>query len=93
ADRDAFAAATITEMAQEAHALSRDIAYGKLPLDVSVCERKPGERVVLKEPYVADARDPLRLQVKRAGVRLARLLNEALDPAARPEGRRDWQQR
>lgn len=93
ADRAAYAGATVRQMAEEAHALSRDIAYGKLPIDANVCETKPTERVKLREPYVADSRDALRLQVKRAGVRLAQLLNETLDPAARPEGRRDWQQR
>ena len=78
ADREAYAAGTVDDWSRENWQLSRDIAYSKLPLDRNVCEAKPTGRVALGEPYIADTAGTVRLQVKRAGVRLARLLNEAL---------------
>lgn len=67
-----FAKGTVVDWAEQSHKESVKIVYGKLP------------KVAAGQPEVLDARyeaaaDPLiRLQIERAGARLARVLNEAL---------------
>jgi hypothetical protein len=58
--------------AQEAFALARDHAYGKLPA------KKPDGSYELPPDYVTDAIETIRLQLARAGVRLAGVLNHSL---------------
>lgn len=58
---------TPEDWAWEAHAVSRDVAYRHLP------EGKPA---IIGEPYARFAAPAIERQLQRAGVRLARLLNE-----------------
>jgi hypothetical protein len=58
--------------AEEAFGLAKDHAYGKLP------PKKPDGSYELPPDYVTDAIETIRLQLARAGVRLAALLNHAL---------------
>lgn len=80
-DRRDWATGTVADWAKEGWQHSRDIAYGKLPLGVGVCTTKPAARVTVREPYVADGVPVVREGIKKAGVRLASLLNAALDPS------------
>lgn len=57
------------DWAWEAQALSRDVAYAHLPA---------GSPALLDNEYATKAYPVIRKQIRRAGVRLARLLNEAL---------------
>ena len=88
AERAAVAAGTTDDWGREAWAISRDVAY-RLALG-DPCGPKPTGRVLLDEAAIQAAIEPQRRQVTRAGLRLARLLDEALDPAKAftPEPRR-----
>jgi len=66
---------TPTAWVLEAHAIARQIAYALLPPADTTGVRP------LDAAYVAKARPAAELQLQRAGVRLARLLNETLGAA------------
>jgi hypothetical protein len=65
-------AGTPVDWAWESFALARDHAYGKLPA------AKPDGVRELPPAYTTDAIETIRLQLARAGVRLAAILNRAL---------------
>ncbi|MGO9262772.1 MAG: S1/P1 nuclease [Bryobacteraceae bacterium] len=67
-----FAKGTVEDWAEQSHKAAVKMVYGKLP------KAAPGQPVVLDAAY-EQAADPLiRLQIERAGARLARVLSEAL---------------
>lgn len=88
AERAQLAAGTTEDWSREAWAVSRDVAYALALGDP--CGPKPTARARLSDAQIEAAIAPQRLQVTRAGLRLARLLDEALDPvnAFTPEPRR-----
>lgn len=67
-----MSAGTPRDWAVEAAGLARDHSYGKLP------QKKPDGTYVLPPDYVTDAIETVRLQLARAGVRLAAMLNQRL---------------
>jgi hypothetical protein len=69
------------DWAGESFALARRVAYGELP---DPRARRSGRRrsYELSEGYARDASALVALQLSRAGVRLAWLLNRALDPGS-----------
>jgi hypothetical protein len=69
---DHMSAGTPTDWAKETFALARDTAYGKLPA------KKPDGSYELPPDYVTAAIETIRVQMARAGVRLAAVLNRAL---------------
>jgi hypothetical protein len=69
---DKMAAGTPVDWAMESYGLARDHAYGKLP------RPKPDGSYDLPPDYVTDAIETIRLQLARAGIRLAVTLNRAL---------------
>ena len=77
AERIAMGAGTTRQWSEENWTISRDIAYTRA-LDGNPCGAKHAAPVNIDEADVAAARGALRLQVERGGLRLARLLNEAL---------------
>jgi hypothetical protein len=88
AERESVAAGTTEDWSREAWEVSRETAY-RLALG-DPCGPKPTTRVQLGEAEIQAAIEPQRRQIARAGLRLARLLDEALDPARAftPEPRR-----
>lgn len=60
---------SVEDWAWESHSVSRDVAYRNLPA---------GTPSVLGEEYARTAAPAIERQLQRSGVRLARLLNEAL---------------
>lgn len=72
AQRAEWSVGTPADWAQEAFALAKDHAYGMLP--------QPGSNGVYELPasYVEDATQVVAMQLERAGVRLATVLNAAL---------------
>jgi hypothetical protein len=62
---------------EENWAISKAIAYPRA-VDGDPCGAKPTAPVVIDEADVAASRAALRLQVERGGIRLARLLDQAL---------------
>ncbi|MGJ3647804.1 S1/P1 nuclease [Sphingomonas sp. GlSt437] len=71
-----LAAGTIEDWSRESWQLSRDIVYSSAGLS-NVCTTKPSARAVLDDATIARLVPVQRLQVQRAGLRLARELDEA----------------
>ena len=78
ADRGAMTKGTVADWARESWDLSRTIVYPQLRDYPDTCPAGSDMRANVDEAYVAAARSTVRLQVQRAGVRLAALLNGAL---------------
>lgn len=72
-----IAAGTIADWSQEAWQLSRDITYPSA-LGSQVCSAPAPARITLDDATITRLVPVARLQVERAGLRLARLLDEAL---------------
>ncbi len=70
---------TLADWMKEAWTASGQYAYGKLD-GVKICEAAPQQRVMVDEHYIAETRETVREQAKRAGVRLAKMLNELYAP-------------
>lgn len=90
AERTALAAGTVEDWSREGWEASRDTAYA-LALG-EACGPKPGGPVTVT-PQAIEAMVPVqRRQIERAGLRLARMLDEAFDPAKAfvPEKRRGY---
>ena len=69
---DKMSKGTPADWALEAFGLAKEHAYGKLPA------KKPDGSYELPPEYVTDSIETVRLQLARAGVRLAALLNRSL---------------
>ena len=76
-EKAAMAAGTTREWSMENWAISRDIAYRRA-VDGDPCGPKLELPVTIDEADVTASRAALRLQAERGGIRLARLLEEAL---------------
>jgi hypothetical protein len=68
----------VTDWARESWQTAREFAYGSLMADP--CGPMPTERPVVDEATTQRLIPILRRQVARGGIRLARLLDEALAP-------------
>ncbi len=77
AERRDRARGGVADWARESWDLSRTVAYPELKNYPDTCPATSEIRATIDEAYVAAARDTVRLQVERAGVRLAMLLNGA----------------
>lgn len=75
ADRPAFARGTVEDWSRENWQVAHD-AYQALTGDA--CGPKPATRPVLTNAKIVDLVPVLRLQVERGGLRLARMLDDAL---------------
>lgn len=76
-EKAVLATGTTRDWSMESWAISRDIAYRRA-VDGDPCGTKPQLPVTIDEADVAASRAALRLQVERGGLRLARLLDDAL---------------
>jgi nuclease S1 len=77
ADRSVWERGSIADWIAESHALARDRVYPMLPVP-SACGTKISGVVAIGDPYYEGAAPVVGLQLRKAGVRLARVLNEAL---------------
>lgn len=68
-----FAKGTVEDWAEQSHRESVKIVYGKLPKPAA------GQPETIDARYEAAADPVIRLQIERAGARLARVLNQALE--------------
>lgn len=75
ADRTAWTQGTVEDWAQESFAVARDHVFAPLPAPTSAHHYK------LTQSYIDDATATASVQLQRAGVRLAWLLNNALGAA------------
>jgi hypothetical protein len=76
-DRIAWAAGPIEAWLRESNALARTVVYGNIP--GFSCGSRIGQPVEIGAGYYAAAAPVIERQIRKAGVRLAALLNEALD--------------
>ena len=84
AERAALAAGTVEDWSREGWEAARQHAYASLVGDP--CGQKPEARPTLTEDKVRALIPVLRRQVLAGGLRLARLLDDALGPEARAPG-------
>jgi hypothetical protein len=82
-ERNGLAAGTVEDWSRESWANARDLAYASLLADP--CGPLPKERPVLTEAKVQALLAPVRRQVTAGGLRLARLLDEALLEGKAPQ--------
>ncbi len=76
-NRTAWEQGSIAEWVEESHALARDFVYAELPAPAS-CAERIRKVVTVDDNYYNKAAPVIVMQIRKAGVRLARLLNEAL---------------
>jgi len=76
-DRAAWERGSISDWVAESHAIARNFVYAALPVAVS-CPHKIAGVVALGEAYYDQAAPVIEVHIRKAGVRLARVLNEAL---------------
>jgi hypothetical protein len=74
-DRRAWEKGSISDWIAESHALARDRVYAPLP---GSCGERIAGVVALDEAYYASTAPVIDLQIRKAGVRLARVLNDVL---------------
>ena len=77
AQAEAWRSGTIFDWMAETHVLGRASTYGALPIS-QACNAPVPERIALDERYVAPSADIVRIQLVKAGVRLAEVLEQAL---------------
>lgn len=80
AERASIAAGGVEDWSRESWTVSRNVAYA-LALGGDPCGPKPTAPVTLSDAAIEQAIAPQRDQITRAGLRLARLMDEAFDPA------------
>jgi hypothetical protein len=68
---------SISDWIVESHRIARDTVYPLLPVAAS-CSDKILDVVVIDKTYYAKASPLIEIQIRKAGVRLARVLNETL---------------
>ena len=73
---NAWAGGSVLDWMQESNALARDVVYAKLPTGFS-CGTQPTATEAIDRNYYAEAGPVVELQLWKAGVRLASLLNAA----------------
>jgi hypothetical protein len=76
-ERAAVNGGTVEDWSRESWQIARDTVYGTA-YGRDPCSGQPPERATLSNETIATLIEPLRLQVERGGLRLARLLDEAL---------------
>ena len=77
AQRAEWSAGSVPDWVAESHALARDSAYAALPVPVS-CSHKTAGIVAIDQTYYARVAPVIEAQIRKAGARLAKLLNETL---------------
>ena len=76
-DRNAWEKGSISGLIDESHRIARDTVYPLLPVAAS-CSNKIVDVVAIDSIYYVKAAPVIEIQIRKAGVRLARVLNEAL---------------
>ena len=76
-DRIAWEQGSISDWTAESHRIARDTVYALLPVAAS-CARRIVRVVAIDRAYYTNAAPLIEVQIRRAGVRLARVLNETL---------------
>jgi hypothetical protein len=78
-----WSGSTAADWVNESHEVARKVGYGMLPTMPSSDAHADPE--VLDDAYRKAATDAINLRLEQAGIRLADMLNAALDPSAMPK--------
>ena len=76
-DRNAWEKGSIADWIGESHQIARNVVYPLLPV-ASACSNKIAGVVTIGEVYYSKAAPLIEIQIRKAGTRLARILNETL---------------
>ncbi|MDB5814127.1 MAG: hypothetical protein JWN23_1244 [Rhodocyclales bacterium] len=76
-DIKAWGTGDVNDWLKESHQLAKDVAYADLP-SPPACGAKTSKPETVGPRYYNKVKDTVALQIKRAGVRLAKVLNESL---------------
>jgi hypothetical protein len=76
-DRSAWERGSIADWVDESHRIAEATVYALLPVAASCSDKIVGV-VALDRTYYAKAAPVIEIQIRKAGIRLARVLNEAL---------------
>jgi hypothetical protein len=76
-ERRAWEKGSISDWIAESHRIAGDFVYPKLPV-ASSCPQKISGVVEIGQTYYAQAAPVIETQIRKAGIRLARVLNDAL---------------
>jgi len=76
-DRSAWERGSIADWVDESHRIAEETVYALLPVTAS-CSNKIVDVVALDRTYYAKAAPVIEIQIRKAGLRLARVLNETL---------------
>ena len=76
-DKNAWEKGSISDWTAESHRIARDAVYPLLPVPAS-CSGRIAEVVAIDQAYYANSAPLIEIQIRKAGVRLARVLNETL---------------
>jgi len=77
AEKSALAGGTLSDWVEESHQLAKKIVYSVIPENLS-CAGKVAEIIPIDDTYYTLAAPIVEHQVRKAGVRLARILNETI---------------
>jgi hypothetical protein len=77
-DKTSWERGTLAQWMAESHRLARSAVYRRLPGGFT-CGVQPAGIVAIDERYTGRASPVVEMQIRKAGIRLARLINEALD--------------
>ena len=77
ADKTAWERGSILDWVEESNRIAMTLVYRALPVEFSCSPRTHRELLALDQAYYAQAAPAIDAQIRKAGIRLARLLNEA----------------
>jgi hypothetical protein len=86
AERERIASGSVEDWSREMWGKARDLAYQTLVGDP--CGAAPVERPVMDEAKVRELIPAVRQDVVEGGIRLARLIDDALGPEAKAPGQK-----
>ena len=76
-DRNAWEMGSISDWIGESHQIAKNAVYPLLPV-ATACSNKIAGVVTTDQEYYSKAAPLIEIQIRKAGIRLARILNEAL---------------
>ena len=76
-DRNSWEKGSISDWIGESHQIAKNAVYPLLPV-ATACSNKIAGVIAIGEPYYLKAAPVIKTQIRKAGIRLARILNETL---------------
>jgi hypothetical protein len=76
-DRNAWEKGSIADWIGESHQIARNVVYPLLPVETA-CSNKIAGVIAVDQAYYSKAAPLIEIQIRKAGIRLARILNDTL---------------